>query len=185
MSGDANIISLHQAFFEFWCNHRCELGRVSEKNVSLRALKTVLPNIIKLKKTSDGPRYSVLGSNVLEEYDQNFTGILVSDQPHEICKKADLALIKRIEKKPSFTVSFGFFCYPNKNYLRVMDSGFAFTADDGSISGYLVVFTVDRDNYLEKLYSPINPHRIESGKADVANQNDFDQAVEQYKNLTL
>ena len=181
----SHIVPLHQAFYTYWQDHCCKGGRVKEKDISLRALKSILPNLIKIRKTPDGPQYSVIGTNVIQEYGKNFTGLFVSEQPHEICKKADFALIKRMENQSSLVISFGYFCYPGKHYLRVMNSCFALISDDGRISGYLLLFTVDRGTYLEKMYDPIDPVQINTGKADVVSQQDFDHAMAQYNSLSL
>ncbi len=176
--------SMHQKFYDFWQLHRLPCGGISNDVVTPKALKPLLTNIVRIRKTPAGPKYTIIGTQVVEEYKQDFTGLLVSEHPHEICRNTYISMIQQMEEQPFLVTCYGRFCYPNRNYLRTMETGFALTFADGTISGYLVLVTVDHTFYMDDMYSPCEPSSVTAHEVHIQNQYDFDRTMALYQGLT-
>ena len=175
---------MHQKFYDFWIANRSPDGRVSDESIQPRALKSLLPNIVKIRKTLDGPKYTIIGTQVVEEYKQDFTGLLVSEHPHELCRNTYISMMQKMDKQPSLVNCHGYFCYPDKAYLRTMETGFALSSSDGEISGYLVLVTVDHTYYSDDMYLPQDPATVIAHEVCIQSQHDFDQTMSLYKTLS-
>ncbi|WP_262694551.1 hypothetical protein [Kordiimonas aquimaris] len=184
MTGAAtHIRELHQSFYDFWLENRTPDGRVEDKKIELSVLRSIAPNIVKIAKTPEGPKYTIIGTKVVEEYKQNFTGLLVSEHPHEVCRKTYLSMINQMEQQSSLINCHGYFCYPSKNYLRTMETAFALTKD-AEISGYLVLVTVDHTNYDGNMYLPREPSDVIAHEVQIETQQDFDGMMKSYRQLS-
>lgn len=179
-----HIQSMHQEFYNFWEKHRLPDGSVANEKIRLDALKPVISNLVKIGKTPEGPRYTIIGTQVVEEYKQDFTGLLVSEHPHEICRNTYLSMMQQMEEQPSLVTCYGYFCYPNKNYLRTLETGFAVSSDEGTKSGYLVLVTVDHSYYKHGMYIPQDPAKVAAHEVHIENQRDFDRTMTLYQSLS-
>ena len=185
MHGALQIPQKHQKFYDFWEKYRSADGRVPLGHVKPHRLKSVLPNIVKIRITPEGPRFALVGTQVVEEYEQDFTGMLVEEHPYDICRETYLSMINRMNNQPDLVNCHGLFCYLNKHYLRTMESGFALKDDPKcEICGYLVLVTIDHRQYMDKLYKPMMPERVFTGEAEIGNQSTFNQTMVQYKELS-
>ncbi len=185
MGDKSNIIEMHQEFYEFWLHHRDVSGRVPEPAIDPSKFKPLLPNIVKIRNSDDGPRFTIVGTHVVDEYKQDFTGLLVCDHPYDVCRETYLSMIDRMNTLTSMVNSHGLFCYTNRRHLRTMESGFALAnPDTNHISGYLVLVTVDHRIYSDNLYAPIEPEEVVCAEANIGNQAEFDLTMQGYQNLS-
>ena len=185
MHGTVHITQKHQDFYDFWQKYRSADGRVSLDNIRPRRLKSVLPNIVKIRTSTEGPRFALVGTQVVEEYEQDFTGMLVEDHPYAACRETYLSMIDRMNNQSDLVNCHGLFCYLNKHYLRVMESGFALSDDaSGEVCGYLVLVTIDHSEYMDKLYKPMEPEQIVGGETEITNQSGFEKTMSLYKGLS-
>jgi len=179
-----NIQKMHQEFYNFWISNRLPNGRVMDESIQPRELKSLLPNIVKIRNTPVGPKYTIIGTQVVEEYRQDYTGFLVSEHPHELCRKTYISMMQKMDTQPSLVNCYGYFCYPDKAYLRTMETGFALSSPDGNVSGYLVLVTVDHTYYSEAMYLPKDPANVIAHEVCIQNQHDFDRTMSLYKTLS-
>ena len=177
------IRNMHQSFYDFWQENRSNDGYVDDSKIELSAFKSIASNIVKIKKTPKGPKYTIIGTNIVDEYKQDFTGLLVSEHPHEPCRETYFSLIEKMEKKPSLVNCYGYFCYPSKNYLRTMETAFPISKQ-GEISGYLVLVTVDHTHYGDNMYQPRDPSSVTANEVQIENQQDFDHTMALYQQLS-
>lgn len=186
MSAQSHIIEMHQSFYQFWLENRTENGFLDERNAAPKRFKALLPNIVKIRATSDGPKFSVVGTHVVDEYKQDFTGVMVHDHPYDVCREIYLSLIQRMNDQQGFVNCHGLFCYENRHYLRTMESGFALlNTETNAVSGYLVLVTVDHTAYMDTLYSPAMPINVASGETAICSQADFDQTMRAYQGIMV
>lgn len=176
------IRGMHQFFYEFWSSNKMPNGSVLEANAHPAQLKSVLPNIVKIKNTTDGPRFSVVGTGIVDEYRQDFTGILVTEHPYEICREIYLSLIQRMNSAPGLKSTYGQFCYRERELLKTMEMAFPLTDEDGIISSYLVFVTVDHSDYARQLYFPTMPNKATSVEVDISTKAEFRKLLADYKN---
>lgn len=179
-----HIRDMHQEYYNFWQHNRLPNGSVVNEKIRLDTLKSISPNIVRIRKTDDGPKYTLIGTQVVEEYKQDFTGLLVSEHPHELCRATYLSMIHQMEKQPSMVMTYGYFCYPGKSYLRTLETGFALSSPDGSITGYLVLVTVDHSYYEQDMYLPRDPSNVVAHEVHIQSQQDFDQTMDMYQSLS-
>ncbi len=184
MNTAEHIKGMHQEFYDFWQQHRQPDGSVINDKITLNALKPVVPNLVKIGKTPVGPKYTLIGTQVVEEYKQDFTGFLVAEHPHEICRNTYISMMRQMDEQSALVTCYGRFCYPNKNYLRTMETGFALSSADGNISGYLVLATVDHTFYLHDMYLPYEPSKVATHEVHIQNQRDFDRTMDLYQGLS-
>lgn len=184
MKPSEQIRTMHQKFYSFWQENRAPDGSVANEKIRLDTLKGVLPNIVRIRKTEDGPKFTLIGTQVVEEYKHHITGLLVSEHPHEVCRATYISLIKQMEKQSSMVTCYGYFCYPDRRYLRTMETGFTLSAPDGTITGYLVLVTVDHSHYQHDMYLPRDPVEVISNEVFIQSQQDFDQAMSLYQSLS-
>lgn len=184
MGTKEHIHAMHQEFYNFWQQNRLADGSVLNEKVRLDTLKSVLPNIVKIRKTPDGPKYTLIGTQVVEEYKQDFTGMLVSEHPHELCRNTYISMIEQMEKQPSMVTCYGYFCYPDRSYLRTLETGFALSSADGTKTGYLVLVTVDHSYYEGTMYLPNDPANVMAHEVHIQNQQDFDRTMALYQTLS-
>ncbi len=185
MNNHVNIIGMHQLFYDFWMRTRNEDGCVEDGKIDPNDLKPLLSNLVKIRNTPEGPQYTIVGTQIVEEYRQDFTGFLVAEHPHEICRTTYQSMIERMNSSSSLINCYGYFCYTHRNYLRTMETGFALCDGNGDITGYLVLVTVDHDHYFEKLYQPVNPMSVAAREADIESQNDFNSTMKLYRQLSV
>ena len=181
----AHIQKMHQEFYNFWKSNRLPDGSVKNESIHPRALKSLLPNIVRIRKTPAGAKYTIIGTQVVEEYKQDFTGLLVSEHPHEICRNTYISMMQQMDKQPSMVTCYGYFCYPDKAYLRTMETGFALSSADGAISGYLILVTIDHTSYLNDMYLPQDPASVAAHEVHIESQHDFDRTMSLYQTLSL
>lgn len=181
----SNIVQMHQSFFDFWNIYKRADGRVSIDDVRPNRLKSILPNIVKIRTSNEGSRFALVGTQVVEEYQQDFTGMLVQDHPHEVCRETYLSMIDHMNSRHGIACCFGMFCYLNRHYLRTMESGVALAhADSDKVAGYLVLVTIDHAEYMDKLYHPMPPEQVLAGEANIVSQADFNNAMQGYHSLS-
>ncbi len=186
MSAQSHIIDMHQSFYRFWLENCTDNGFLDERDAAPKRFKALLPNIVKIRATEAGPRFSVVGTQVVDEYKQDFTGLLVDNHPYDVCRAIYLSLIQRMNDQQGFVNCHGLFCYENRHYLRTMESAFALLNNETSaVSGYLVLVTVDHTAYANTLYSPTMPINVASGETAIYSQADFDQTMRAYQGMTL
>lgn len=185
MGTPRHIFNLHQAFFDFWTENRLPSDRVRDKSVDPKLLKLLLPNLAKIRLGQNGPGFSLVGTNIAEEYQTDFTGKLVTEHPYPICREIYLTLIERMDMQPGYKICYGYFCYNERQYLRTMEATFPLESDAGDASGYLVLVSVDHGAYKDKLYLPEMPIDATAKYADVVTQDDFEDAMERYRTLKL
>lgn len=180
-----HITQKHQEFYDFWQQYRAANGRVSLGDIKPKRLKAVLPNIVKIRMSPEGPRFALVGTQVVEEYERDFTGMLVEDHPYDICRETYLSMIDRMNNQPDLVNCHGLFCYLNKHYLRTMESGFALSdGEHDAVCGYLVLVTIDHSRYMDKLYKPTAPEQVLCGETEIGNQLAFDKTMSLYKELS-
>lgn len=184
MSIGAKIKQMHQDFYDFWLSYRLSSGLVPQKEVQPHRLKSILPNIVKIKGFGEDARFTLVGTNVVEEYERDFTGLKVKDHPYDVCRETYLSMIERLNAGQGLVNCHGIFCYLNKHYLRTMESGFGLACPEtGEITGYLVLVTVDHSNYMEKLYLPMMPEQVDCKESVIANQTDFETTMHTYQSM--
>lgn len=175
---------MHQEFYEFWLRHKNQMGRVPEPAIDPSRFKSLLPNIVKIRNSDDGPRFTIVGTHVVDEYKQDFTGLLVRDHPYDVCRETYLSMIERMNALALMVNSHGLFCYQGRRHLRTMESGFALATPDNNISGYLVLVTVDHQSYADNLYTPVEPEDVVCAEANIDSQIEFDLAMQRYQGLS-
>lgn len=180
-----HIQAMHQTFFDFWNAHRALEGRVCDRLIDPKLLKSVLPNLVKIRLRDSEPKFSIVGTNIVEEYQTDFTGKLVREHPYPICREIYLSLLKHMDAEPGYKLCYGYFCYSERHYLRTMEAAFPLGSETGETSGYLVLVTVNHDTYKEKLYQPNMPENATTKYADIATQKEFDEAMKRYQQLSL
>lgn len=180
MDQSPHIQRQHQKFYDFWHENANDHGQVPADTFNPKSLIPLLSNLVKVKETAEGPQYTVIGTNVVEEYKQDFTNILIKDHPYPVCRDIYLNLIERMKHEQTLAVCFGQFCYPDRKYLRTMHSGFALYDSNQRITGYIILFTVDHSLYPQDIYAPVSPHEYGLKDAQISNQHDFDKTIETY-----
>lgn len=176
---------MHQEFYEFWLQHKDQLGHVPKTAIDPSRFKSLLPNIVKIRNSDDGPRFTIVGTHVVDEYRQDFTGLLVREHPYDVCRETYLSMIERMNTLASMVNSHGLFCYEGRRHLRTMESGFALiNPNDNRISGYLVLVTVDHKSYSDNLYAPAAPEKVVCAEANIASQAEFDFTMRGYQSLS-
>lgn len=184
MGTKEHIKNMHQQFYDFWQKHRQPDGSVSNSLITLNALRPIVPNLVKIANTPAGPKYTIIGTQVVEEYKQDFTGLLVEEHPHELCRNTYISMIQQMEQQPSLVTCYGYFCYPDKSYLRTLETGFSLSSPDGAITGYLVLVTVDHSFYQGDMYLPQDPANVAAHEVHIQNQQDFDRTMTLYQGLS-
>jgi hypothetical protein len=145
-----------QSFIDFWRDHASEDGWVDKRYITLSKLWLLSPNLILLKRAETGRwRFTLIGTDIVEEYKEDFTGCYIEDIPHEECRTlyreatsrtAAISLAHRLE---------GNFCNNDGGYQKAEEVAIPVSKNAQDVTHVMILCLVDRSDPERSLYDDI------------------------------
>ncbi len=158
MTDQASLSYKQKFLVDFWLDHASPEGWVNKETIRLQALARVSSNLVLLKLEGHNSwRFTLVGTSIVEEYCQDFTGLLVDDIPFHQCREIYNSIIDCCMKLAVPHVMKGDFCYNQNGFLQVKDVAIPVSDNGLNITHILLVCDIIRGQANRALYRPDEP----------------------------
>ena len=161
MKQEYNLSEKQQFLLDFWHDKASPEGWVDKSHVCLQALSKISPNLILLKSVgNDAWEFTLVGTGIVEEYCQDFTGCLIDDIPFDQCKTLYQETMNHSRSAVVPHIIQGDFCYDKNGFLQANEVSIPVSDNGEGVTHVLIVCDIKRGQEIRSLYTPDKPNEF-------------------------
>lgn len=154
----SDLSAKQQYLIDFWVQNAGPEGWVDKSHVNLHRLAQISPNLIMLKSVDQNTWvFTLMGTGIVEEYRQDFTGQTIDEIPYEQCKTLYKAATTDPVTKVVPHIIQGDFCYDENGFLQANEVVIPLSENGTTVTHVLIVCEIERGNSDRALYTPDRP----------------------------